>query len=277
MKEMKNNFLLCLLLFTVTSCSTERSNYTTNSVTELKTNSQDHLTMATLWYQRSGEMRALYYQAFNLARMTVEQHLLLSSNSKQAVVLDIDETVLDNSPFQAEMILQNNAYNADLWYQWTQQALAKSLPGALEFCQYLFEKKIEIFYISNRSVSELESTLKNLTELGFPFSDPEHVILKDRVSSKKFRRQKVTDNFDIILLIGDNLDDFSEIFEDRSDNYGLNIVDQHASDFGDRYIILPNPMYGSWESAISQHLNDTDLSEKQTRWKQLLKGYSSIH
>ena len=94
--EMKNNFLLFLLLFSSISCTTNRP--------ESQLDSQNHLTMATLWYQRSAEMRALYYQAFNLARIVVDQNLSLSDTGQKAVVLDIDETVLDNSPFQAEMI-----------------------------------------------------------------------------------------------------------------------------------------------------------------------------
>ncbi len=270
---MKTIRIFYLLAVTAVSCSTMGSNPPVDPPKIPSGQPQDHLIMATLWYQRSAEMRALSYQAFNWARTVVDQRLLQPSHGKKAVILDIDETILDNTPFQAELILQEQPYNPDLWYQWTRHASADALPGALKFCQYLYEKKIEVYYVSNRTVKEMKSTINNLSTLGFPYADQDHLLLKDSTSSKETRREKVADNHDIILLIGDNLNDFSALFEDRSDHDGHILVDRYADDFGSRFIILPNPMYGAWETALNQQEQSLTTVDKITRLKQKLQGY----
>lgn len=234
--------------------------------------SQDHLIMATLWYQRSAEVRALCYQSFNWARTVVSQALLQPSRKDPAVVLDIDETILDNSPFQAELVLSEQPYSPELWKLWTLQESAAALPGALNFCQYLHQNHVEIFYISNRTTGEMKSTINNLNKLGFPYADQEHVLLKVSTSSKKERREKVAETHEIILLLGDNLNDFSAIFEDRSDHDGHWLVDRHSADFGIRFIILPNPMYGAWATALEQQKQHYGGLNQATWMKKLLVG-----
>ncbi len=270
---MKTKSLLYLFVAFVGSCSTIQSD-TPSSCSKIPAEeSQNHLIMSTLWYQRSSEMRALCYQAYNWARIVVDQRLLEPPYENLAVILDIDETILDNSPFQAELILRGESYHSDLWYKWTQQASASALPGAVNFCQYLYEKNIEIFYISNRTVREMNPTINNLSELGFPFSDQDHLLLKTSTSSKKIRREKISDSHEIILLMGDNLNDFSSIFEDRSDHNGHLLVDQYAAYFGNRFIVLPNPMYGAWETALTQQEQFQNQADKITQLKKQLTGY----
>ena len=111
---MKTIRIFYLFVVIVVSCSTMGSNPPADPLKIPAEQPQDHLIMATLWYQRSAEMRALSYQAFNWARTVVDQRLLQPSHGKKAVILDIDETILDNSPFQAELILQDQSYNQDL-------------------------------------------------------------------------------------------------------------------------------------------------------------------
>lgn len=233
---------------------------------------QDHLVMATLWYQRSAEFRALCYQSFNWARTVVNQALLQPSEKEPAVVLDIDETILDNSPFQAELVLREQPYSPEGWIFWTQQESAGALPGALSFCQYLHQNHVEIFYISNRTSGEMKSTINNLNKLGFPYADKDHLLLKAGTSSKKERREKVTESHEIILFLGDNLNDFSAIFEDRSDHDGKRLVDRYAADFGIHFIVLPNPMYGAWASALEQQEQQDSSLDNATRMKKLLVG-----
>ena len=261
------------LFVILVSCSTVGSKQPHDPFEKSPDDSQDHLIMATLWYQKSAERRALCYQSFNWAKIIIDQQLLLPSQGKKAVILDIDETILDNRPFQAELILQKQPYHPDLWYQWTRHASAEALPGALGFCQYLYEKNIEIFYVSNRTMNERKSTIKNLSELGFPYADHNHLLLKDSTGSKKARIEKVDDTHEIILMMGDNLNDFSALFEDRSAHDGHLLVDQYAEDFGSRFIILPNPMYGAWEAALNQNEQPLTSGDNVTRLKQKLTGY----
>lgn len=225
--------------------------------------SQDHLIMSVLWYQKSSEMKALYYQCFNWAKLRVEMDVLNNpSGMKKAVVVDIDETMLDNSPFETESITTGKKYSKERWSKWTSMINAKALPGAVEFSKYAESKGVEVFYISNRSVDEFGVTLKNLQKENFAYADSAHLLLKTNTSSKTIRRDLVKENFEIILLIGDNMGDFSEIFEDRSDNFGFNIVEENKNKFGDKFIVLPNPMYGSWEKAVLDFKKDLSNEEK---------------
>ncbi len=215
----------------------------------------EQLTSSVLWYKFSSEMRANYYQAFNYGKIIVTDNLKqLKKGQKAAVVFDVDETVLDNSPFEAEIIYNNLAYTDSLWSVWVYKANAKALPGALEFTKYLQNLGIEVFYITNREQQHKGITIKNLISEGFPFADSAHVLTKEPGKSNKTeRRNLVSDNFQIILLVGDNLRDFDEKFSDRSNDLGFKAVDENAHEFGTKYLVLPNPMYGEWEKGIYQY------------------------
>lgn len=233
---------------------------------------QDFLLYATLWQQKSAEYRACCYQAFNLAQKNLDEQLTsIEADKKAAVVVDIDETMLDNSPFEGKSIIDQKPYSSGFWKEWSDRAIAQPVPGALEFCKYVEASGAEIFYISNRKIQEQESTLKNLIRLGFPFADMDHIFLQSNEKSKKSRRNTLAQNHQIVLLIGDNLNDFSEIFEDRSENFGYNQVDKLKSEFGSKFIILPNPMYGNWTSPLYKaYSNDTTLSKIEVLYKNLV-------
>jgi 5'-nucleotidase (lipoprotein e(P4) family) len=239
-----------------------------------KQQSQDHLIMSVLWYQKSAEMKALYYQSFNWAKLRVETDIDKNPSDKpKAVIVDIDETMLDNSPFEANCIQTGVGYTSETWKNWTSMMNAKALPGAVEFSHYAQSLGVEVFYISNRSVDEFDETLKNLQNENFAYADSTHLILKTTTSSKTERRNIVKENYEIILLIGDNLGDFSEIFEDRSSNFGFKAVEENKELFGDRFIVLPNPMYGNWESPILDYRKDLSDKEKYELRKSKLIGY----
>ena len=143
----------------------------------------------------------------------------------------------------------------------------------VEFSQFAKSLNVDVFYISNRSVDELDVTLKNLQKEGFAFADSAHIFLKSSTSNKKERREKVKENYEIILLIGDNMGDFSEIFEDRTSNYGFDVIEENKDKFGDKFIVLPNPMYGSWEKPILGNKRDLSDEEKYKLRKSELIGY----
>ncbi len=211
----------------------------------------DQSVMATLWYQQSGEMRALCYQAFNLAEMRVREFLEnRDPDARAAVIMDIDETLIDNSPSEALNTIEGQPYTPGRWKAWTDKASARALPGALEFCRFLAYNDIEPIYLSNRQNTEVLSTMKNLRNLGFPYADRNHLYLRAETSSKEFRRNIVEERATVILLVGDNLADFDQVFEDRSVNLGFNTVDSLRAEFGKKFIILPNPMYGDWTKPL---------------------------
>ena len=232
------------------------------------TRNQEKLLVAVAWYQHSAEMTALYYQGFNIARQRLDVAVDTNLSGRSlAVVVDIDETMLDNSPFETTLIRNTDFQKG--WSDWTSKASVKALPGALEFAKYAQSKQVHIFYVTNRNDNERDATIRNLQNEGFPYATRDYVLTRSdlsystgNTSSKTGRRTKIAENHEIILLIGDNLNDFSEVFEDRSINNGKDAVVKNQSQFGNRFVILPNPMYGAWEEPLYDYKEGLSDEEK---------------
>lgn len=212
----------------------------------------DQSITAVLWFQRSAEYRSLCYQAYNLAELRVKEYLAHPDTEKPAaVIFDIDETLLDNSPQEAQNILDGNAFSSAKWKAWSDQASAAAIPGSLDFCRFLEKNNISVIYISNRLESESQATLLNLRKWNFPDADSNHLFLKSTASSKEIRRNIVENQYNVIMLVGDNLSDFDQIFENRSAQFGYGAVDSLRTEFGKKFIVLPNPMYGDWTMPLT--------------------------
>ncbi|HEX9615389.1 MAG TPA: 5'-nucleotidase, lipoprotein e(P4) family [Bacteroidota bacterium] len=234
----------------------------------------EHQMTAVLWFQVSAERRALCYQAFQTARFQLDRHAANRQvGNPGAVVVDIDETVLDNSPHSAKMILENKSFPYG-WTEWVNKAGAEPIPGALEFLRYAVSKGYSIFYVSNRSAeNETDGTIRNLRERGFPQADSGHVLLQEGRSGKEIRRQKILLTHEIVLLIGDNLNDHAETFEKNSIEERFAETDRLRDEFGVRYIVLPNPMYGEWESAIYRYGRGLSAEEKNVLRRSALTSF----
>ncbi|MCB0504027.1 MAG: 5'-nucleotidase, lipoprotein e(P4) family [Cyclobacteriaceae bacterium] len=201
--------------------------------------------MATLYVQQAPEYVALAEQAYNMATIALNESLA-SATQPLAIVTDIDETVLDNSPYQAKEVLDNINY-PDYWDEWIHKEEAQPIPGSLAFFRHADSLGIVIFYISNRDARYLNATINNLKKYGYPQADSAHIYLKTTTSSKEERRNKVLEQgFEIALFLGDNLDDMSAQFETEDINARANAVKENLSKFGSKYIVLPNPTYGKW-------------------------------
>jgi 5'-nucleotidase (lipoprotein e(P4) family) len=233
---------------------------------------------AVLWTQASGERSALAYQAFAMARMVLDRDLrqYRRGRMRRAIVVDVDETVLDNSPYQAKLVKKSLGYDAQSWTNWVNRAEAKAIPGAVEFLRYAVSRGVRVFYITNRKQSEKDATAKNLSKLGFPDVNDQTLLVRTdpKGSSKEVRRQAVRAKFRIVILMGDNLNDFAEVFENsKTVNSRLAAVDQNKSQFGTRFIVLPNPMYGDWENSIYDYNFKLTEEEKAAKRKSQLEIY----
>jgi len=206
---------------------------------------------AVIYQHTSAEIFRLYEQCYELARLRLDANLQRPHTLPAAVIVDIDETVLDNSPYQIKNTALGRTYTPANWNEWALMGSAKPLPGALEFLRYAVEKGCEIYYISNRSLSEKNATIKNLFELRFPNADDEHVLCMDTESDKTKRRARVSERHYIALLVGDQLRDFHDDFKDRSNDHGRDRVVAMRDTLRDWFIMLPNPMYGTWLDAVS--------------------------
>lgn len=233
---------------------------------------------AVLWYQTAAENRALAFQAFELARLRLEQHLKecrkkSKNNLPCAIVTDVDETVLDNSPNQAFLIKNRRQFNQMDWQNWCNLQGAKAIPGALEFLNYAASKNVKTFYVTNRDTAQKSMTAENLRKAGFPEVTEETLLVRTETSSKEPRRQAIAQKYRIVMLLGDNLNDFAAIFERKNIADRFAAVDAAKAQFGSRFIVLPNPMYGDWESAVYDYNYRRSEEEKSSIRRSLLQSY----
>lgn len=244
-----------------------------NQIKEDRNN--EYKLQAQVWTQNSAEYRALCYQAFNAAKMNLDAIFFFEKKYDKplAIIADVDETVLDNSPYDGKLILNNTSYNRESWVDWGNLEIAKAIPGSLDFLKYASEKNIEIFYISNRYSEQLESTVNNLKKLGFPNAKKSNVLLRNDGRSKSERRKSVFKNYEVIMLIGDNLSDFNDEFEEKLSTERTKYTDDLSSEFGTKLIVLPNPNYGDWESNGIFEGKSLSDDQKDSIRKSKIKSY----
>lgn len=222
---------------------------------------------AVLWMQTGAEYRASAMQAFQVAQRMLDRALADptwtavenqastdASTLPPAVIVDIDETVLDNSPFEARQIRAGQSFSEEVWKQWVLEAKAEPIPGALLFTKDAAARGVTVFYVSGRQADQEQATRANLARHGFPL-DPtiDTVLLRGERpewgSDKASRRVAVGSRYRVLLLIGDDLGDFTS--EARGSlEQRRQAVDRAAALWGTKWIMLPNAMYGSWERAI---------------------------
>lgn len=228
---------------------------------------------SALWQQNAAEFRALCYQAYNVATEIVKEKSSMQHLRPIAIVTDIDETFLDNSPYAVTQALKGKEFDQQSWLDWTSKGEAVAFPGSVEFFNYAASRNVAVFYISNRNENDWPGTIKNLKNLGFPFADDDHVLLMKDTSNKEERRKQVLDQYEIFLLLGDNLSDFSEIFYHKSQAERNRLTDEHAAEFGKRFIVLPNSGYGDWESFMPGYNSKLSPAQRDSVILKNVKGY----
>ena len=235
----------------------------------------DYQASGVLYTQKAAEYRALAYQAFNIARERLDTDFDKKNLKRlpkavrkmpRAIVVDIDETVLDNSPSNASQIKNNRSFNTTDWYAWGEMRKAKAVPGSVEFLNYAVSKGVKIFYISNRDEVQRQATIDNLKSVGFNDVVSERVMLRINGESPKGpRRDVVAATYRIVLLVGDNLDDFTSAFEKKSIAERFAETDRMRDRWGKTFIVLPNAMYGTWENAIYEYQRLTEAQKAEKR------------
>jgi 5'-nucleotidase (lipoprotein e(P4) family) len=221
---------------------------------------------AVLWMQTSVEYKANAEAVFALAQIRLDQALKDKSwtaapaeqkgdfkNFTPAVVVDADETVLDNSGYQAWMVMQGETFNPKTWTKFVNSQTSTAVPGAVEFAKYAESKGVRVFYVTNRTKVEEEPTRENMRKLGFPMDANIDTILTakeqpDWGSAKGTRRAAIAKHYRILLLIGDNFGDFTDAYKGSVEER-QKVYEENAARWGRDWLMLPNPSYGSFEAA----------------------------
>ena len=258
------NFKHCLAIFLIVINVLIPSYGKTENNPQHDLNQQNVL--AVLWANESAEYRAICYQCYNLATHQLKEAIAKHKKKDKplAVVVDCDDTILHDGPFQAFLVENGKGYNSKDWVQYVSEASLEPVPGALEFLQFAAKNNCEVFYVPNRKMkTELEGTVKNLKKFNFPFVDDTHMLLRTDSSDKRIRFNEIKKTHNIVLFIGDNLNDMPIGTDINDSKKRIQITDSHKSEFGTKFIVLPNPMYGGWENSLAE--NYMKLSPNQKR------------
>lgn len=207
---------------------------------------------AVIYHHGSAENYRLFQQGYELARLRLDANLAVAK-AKPAVIVDVDETVLDNSIYQVRAAFDGSTFDPVTWTAWCNEAAAPALPGALEFLKYAAGKGCTVFYITNRNEAEKEATIRNLAKLGFPDADAGHVWVMADGSDKTARRAAVkAAGHEVVLLVGDQLTDFDQRLKHRTvGERDLGVREGFADSLAQYFILLPNPMYGTWLDVVT--------------------------
>ena len=216
---------------------------------------ENNLIMAMAWRQTAAEYRALYHQGFNLARMRIELALAQKKDGSLplAVISDVDETLLLSNNYWGYLINQGQDFFDDaIWDNWVSENRAVASPGALDFLKFCVANNVEIFYVTNRNQGEstVQLALNNLNAAGFPSVDRSHLRVLRETSNKELVQQRIREDYDVVVLLGDNLNDFSRRYYSTDLEQRLSLMEEDKARYGRDYIIFPNPTDGHWIRAI---------------------------
>jgi acid phosphatase len=221
---------------------------------------------AVLWVQTAAEYRAIALQTYRAAEINLQRALADKrwtaaleqtgdySNQPPAVILDLDETVLDNSAYQARLTADNKPFTLEGWSKWEAEGKAGLVPGAREFLTVAHANGVALCFVTNRVCDASkpdDPTLRLLQSLHVPSGQLLCKSSPTDSSDKSPRRARVASRYRVLLLIGDDFNDFLTLPKEQSTVKGRqNAVDAFSRYWGERWFALPNPTYGSWERAV---------------------------
>lgn len=220
-----------------------------------QTQESNALWYALAWKQTAAEYQALYHQGFNIARMHVQNAI----NRRQpgdkplAVISDVDDTLVHVLSYWGYLVEQGMDFFDDpIWDEWIPQNLMTAAPGAREFLQFCADNDVSVFYVTSRDQGEgtFDYALGNLRHLEFPIADHSHLTVLRESSNKEIRQDEIRRDYEVVLLLGDNLNDFRRKYYIRDVDERLAAMEEDRHRFGMEYILFPNPTDGHWMAAI---------------------------
>lgn len=246
-----SGLVLFIVSMNLLNCSTSSSGDTAADPIE----SQNPLLYAVAWKKTAAEYQALYHQGFNLARSIVEQALADNELDGRpvAVITDVDDTLLYTGEYWSDVITQGLDFFDDaLWDSWVLSRESTASPGALAFLQFCAANNVEVFYITNRDQGDATygNALAQLQGLNFPYADEQHLFVLQGSSNKQLTQDKIREDYNVAVLLGDNLNDFSRKYYTTDGIERQGLMEQDADLYGSQYIIFPNPTDGHWIRAI---------------------------
>lgn len=211
---------------------------------------------AVAWKQTAAEYRALYHQGFNVARMHLEAAIRDRKDGDKplAVVSDLDDTLVYPLEYWGRLIKDGGEFFDDpLWDRWIPTNGMAPTPGAKEFLDFAAANNVEIFYITSRDQGKPTWQLakENILAMGFPLQDDAHLTVLTDTSNKETRQDEILQDYNVVVFLGDNLNDFRRKYYIKGDVDGrIAAMEEDKDLYGSKYIVFPNPTDGHWIAAI---------------------------
>ena len=204
---------------------------------------------AIRWVQNSAEYAAAATQAYRWATIRVEAEARQRTAGSWAVVLDADETIISNLPYQIGLARDGATHSAERWLLWVREKAATPMPGAAKFLARVRELGGRIAVVTNRLATECDDTIAVFKAHNLPHDAM--LCRPDAASSDKTPRFRAVaagetpasrTPIEIIAFVGDNILDFPSASQAMRTQ-----GDTALTEFGVRWFLVPNPMYGSWQ------------------------------
>jgi acid phosphatase len=258
-----------LLAFTISACVSQR---------------KDERLHSTLWVQTSAEYVVSTIQVYSMASDHLEPAVhdedwsaLAQSETRgrpTAIIVDVDETILDNTGHAARAIIARESFNVDTWHAWVREAAAPAVPGAIDYLRKAREMGITIFYVTNRFRTLEGPTRRNLEALGCPLrTDIDVMLMREERPGwgrdKTSRRDWVAKDFRVLQIVGDDLGDFVRVPQGSDHEDRIEIARGHEDQWGRQWFLLPNPVYGGWEEALQHGEHSRYVKPLDRKLKQL--------
>ncbi len=213
------------------------------------------LLWAVAWKQTAAEYHALCHQAYNLARLQLDQALAEHKATEKplAVVTDMDDTILHAGTYWGHLINEDKDFFDDsIWDEWIPKNLVTAVPGSLDFFNYCRARGVKVFYVTSRNQGErtYDYALGHLRFLKFPVASEAHLTVFTDTSDKSSAREKIAETHEIALIIGDNLNDYKRDYYVKDVEKRRALMERDRAEFGRKFILLPNPTNGHWVRAI---------------------------
>lgn len=262
MQKFKLSCVVLLSGIALAGCSADMQN--TNSQAEIQANNAlvQQSELGVNWVQQSGEYEALAIQAYNDAKQAYIQSRV-PRGMKKAVIVDLDETVLNNSAYAGWQVQHNQQFTGESWNRWVNAKEAKAIPGSKAFINYVNTHGGTVFYVSNRSVKNLAPTMENMKALGYTGVVPSRFYLKTDSSNKQARFDQIKKlGYDVVVYMGDNLNDFGAATYHKDNQQRRDFVQTNSKLFGSKFFVLPNPTYGDWVPGLANGYYGLDNIQK---------------
>jgi 5'-nucleotidase (lipoprotein e(P4) family) len=276
--------LFVLGVLPIAGCATLESSSSSRASPSLAA-SDDRLG-ATLWQTTSAEYRVLAQSIYGAAKSHLEHaladHLWTAlpvqgetfQRLPPAVIMDIDETVIDTSPFQTLLIQNRTRFNRMLWREWSTQNKPGPVPGALDFISFAQSRGVTVFFVTNRDYATEPLTRNHLTSAGIKLPDHIDTVLSQNERpewgiDKSSRRDFIARSYRVLMLFGDDLGDFISEYR-ASPQVRMSEAMKH-NEWGKKWFMLPNAMYGSWESSLYDFNSGLTMEEISRRKFQQLR------